>query len=99
MPHATTDIAAEFGPDFRDELDRLFALRCAECGMPSAAGYPEVPEPVERLDPPRCERCGGLVRPGVVWFGEMPLEMNVIEEALEACGHRGRVQTRPPCAG
>lgn len=27
MPHATTDIAAEFGPDFRDELDRLFALR------------------------------------------------------------------------
>lgn len=61
----------------------LFALRCAECGMPSAAGYPEVPRPVERLDPPRCERCGGLVRPGVVWFGEM-LPEGALEVSVEA---------------
>ena len=60
----------------------LFALRCAECGMPSAAGYPEVPRPVERLDPPRCERCGGLVRPGVVWFGEM-LPEGALEISVE----------------
>jgi NAD-dependent deacetylase len=34
---------------------------------------------------PRCGRSGGL-RPHVVWFGEMPLEMARIQEALEACG-------------
>lgn len=27
----------------------------------------------------------GEMRPHVVWFGEMPLEMDVIEDALEAC--------------
>jgi len=30
---------------------------------------PPMPEPVEALDPPRCD-CDGLIRPDVVWFGE-----------------------------
>jgi NAD-dependent deacetylase len=48
----------------------LFAPRCGECG--TAAPMPEpLAEPVERLDPPHCADCGGLVRPGVVWFGEL----------------------------
>lgn len=34
--------------------------------------------------PPRCPRCGGPVRPGVVWFGE-PLPRDVFERALRAC--------------
>ncbi len=33
---------------------------------------------------PRCARSGGL-RPHVVWFGEMPLEMERIEAALQGC--------------
>lgn len=35
-----------------------------------------------------CPACGvrGRMRPHVVWFGEMPLFMDVIETALEACG-------------
>lgn len=33
--------------------------------------------------PPRCPYCGGLIRPGVVWFGET-LETNVIAEAWNA---------------
>ncbi|MEQ8964778.1 MAG: NAD-dependent protein deacylase [Azospirillaceae bacterium] len=32
-----------------------------------------------------CGRTGGM-RPHVVWFGEMPLEMDRIAEALAACG-------------
>lgn len=48
----------------------LFALRCATCGRPSDATYPELDEEVARLDPAVCGHCGGLVRPGVVWFGE-----------------------------
>jgi NAD-dependent deacetylase len=33
---------------------------------------------------PTCER-GGCLRPHVVWFGEMPLELDAIYEALSAC--------------
>ncbi|MGD8200448.1 SIR2 family NAD-dependent protein deacylase [Ornithinimicrobium sp. W1679] len=48
----------------------LFALRCSVCGRPGGAVYPELDEPVARVDPPPCDTCGGPVRPGVVWFGE-----------------------------
>ncbi|GAA1742813.1 NAD-dependent protein deacylase [Luedemannella helvata] len=50
----------------------LFAPRCL-------AGHPADPPPDDadadlddgrRMSPPRCTRCGALVRPGVVWFGE-----------------------------
>ena len=36
----------------------------------------------------KCPECGvtGQVRPHVVWFGEMPLEMDRIEAALGRCG-------------
>src|SRR5699024_10009312 len=48
----------------------LVAFRCSSCHLP----YPhhiELPsKPVSRLRPPHCEECGGLIRPGVVWFGE-----------------------------
>ena len=33
--------------------------------------------------PPRCPHCGGLVRPGVVWFGEA-LDPRVVRQASEA---------------
>ncbi|MDQ5857868.1 MAG: NAD-dependent deacylase [Acidobacteriota bacterium] len=33
--------------------------------------------------PPPCPRCGGLARPGVVWFGE-PIEPLVLEASLAA---------------
>lgn len=34
-------------------------------------------------EPPRCNHCGGLLRPDVVWFGEM-LPESVFERALSA---------------
>ena len=50
----------------------LFAPRCLDCGQAARHGPPgaptgnvDGPEP-----PPACGRCGGLIRPGVVWFGE-----------------------------
>ena len=33
--------------------------------------------------PPRCRHCGGIVRPGVVWFGET-LESDVVQQASDA---------------
>ncbi len=36
----------------------------------------------------QCPRCGspGLVRPDIVWFGELPYEMDRIDAALRHCG-------------
>ena len=54
----------------------LHAPRCFECARPLAS--PPVPAAGDRLvAPPRCPACGGLARPGVVWFGE-----SLPEEAL-----------------
>ena len=42
------------------------------CWTPCAAGridWQDLTVPLATL-PPRCPHCGGLVRPGVVWFGE-----------------------------
>lgn len=37
----------------------------------------------ERLEPPRCNYCGGSIRPGVVWFGELVPE-DAWQQAEEA---------------
>ncbi len=52
-------------------------VRCSECG-----------EPAENWDDsaaavPLCPRCGGLLRPDVVWFGE-PLPRAALERAMQA---------------
>ena len=54
----------------------LHAPRCFACARPLAV--PALPESAEQLvAPPLCPACGGLARPGVVWFGE-----SLPEEAL-----------------
>jgi len=63
----------------------LFDLRCWNgCETPPSAWRDErVPFPDM---PPRCPRCGGLARPGVVWFGEALDPADVASaEALTAC--------------
>lgn len=59
----------------------LFKARCAACNV-----VVEWREALGRADTcPACARTGHL-RPHVVWFGEMPLEMERIYTALEDCG-------------
>lgn len=51
---------------------RLDTAHCLNCREPHPLPTPPTPEPAggRRLAPPHCMRCGGYVRPGVVWFGE-----------------------------
>ena len=43
----------------------LFRTRCFDCELA------EFEDPSQPSAPPRCEACGGRLRPAVVWFGEM----------------------------
>ena len=56
----------------------LLKSRCASCDRPPF----DDPHGYDAL--PRCS-CGGLLRPHVVWFGEIPFGMDRIFESLSAC--------------
>jgi NAD-dependent deacetylase len=60
----------------------LFRDRCSRCGAPRT---PPDDLSIDASTPetlPRCS-CGGLMRPGVVWFGE-PLPAEALEAAHDA---------------
>ena len=59
----------------------IWRLRCSGCG--AEALDERVPIPIL----PRCGACAGVLRPGVVWFGEMidPAVMTASAEATAAC--------------
>jgi NAD-dependent deacetylase len=56
----------------------LLSTRCSFCGAPPFADERAYDEP------PRCG-CGALLRPDVVWFGEIPLGLREIGEAVGSC--------------
>ncbi|MBD0864041.1 NAD-dependent deacylase [Gordonia sp. zg691] len=93
------DLHERAGSDVVSHLHgSLFAPRCSVCGTPyDGPGATPLPdeattdEPGEnaepRIAPPACPRCGGAVRPGIVWFGEaLPEdEWRRADEAFRAC--------------
>jgi NAD-dependent deacetylase len=63
-----------------DILEDRWLEPCAKrCGRAPSSAAP--------ARPPRCDDCGNLVRPGVVWFGEMlpPRSIDAAERAVAAC--------------
>lgn len=56
----------------------LCKTRCSRCSRPPFDDS-SAPDGL-----PRCE-CGALLRPHVVWFGEIPFGMGAIHDALEEC--------------
>ena len=48
----------------------LFDFRCSLCSAAYTTPIDLPTEPVAKIHPPSCPACGGLIRPGVVWFGE-----------------------------
>lgn len=59
----------------------MLKIRCRRCGDVKPWGEDLSADHV-------CVTCGevGALRPHVVWFGEMPLEMDRIHDALAVCG-------------
>jgi NAD-dependent deacetylase len=55
----------------------ILRMKCFDEGTFVAEG-----EETESV-PPRCPRCGGLLRPDVVWFGEL-LPADVLQRAMQA---------------
>ena len=55
----------------------LFQSRCVRCAKPFA----DAAEYLSEL--PRCAQCGRVVRPHIVWFGEIPLDMEGIYAKLD----------------
>ncbi len=64
----------------RDVLEfhgSIWVVRCRDCGREQEDH--RVPLPI----PPRCAECDGLLRPGVVWFGE-GIDPGVMEASVAA---------------
>lgn len=59
------------------ELQKIFCLYCEE-------KFPWLEDLSTEHTCANCNRTGGL-RPDIVWFGEIPYHMNLINEALETC--------------
>jgi NAD-dependent deacetylase len=58
---------------------KLFESRCVRCDLPFAdRGFYEGAASL-----PRCNGCGSAVRPHIVWFGEIPLDMDGIYRELD----------------
>lgn len=68
----------------------LHDYRCLECGAPAAFDPSSTTVSAEQhfdkdsvLEPARCTQCSGMLRPGVIWFGEM-LPQTTFDAAVEA---------------
>lgn len=61
----------------------LFEFHCDQCRSAFHGQVPDMAEPVESIEPPSCDLCGGLIRPNVVWFGE-PLPDGAWQQSVDA---------------
>ena len=61
--------------ELHGNIERSYCMRC---------GTPSTGEAVPGAGTPKCTQCGGLVRPDVVWFGEL-LPDDVWEASVRAC--------------
>lgn len=63
------------------------ALAAASLPPPNNAGVvgeeDDTVANIDLVDLPRCKHCSGLLRPDVVWFGEIPYYMPEIERVVE----------------
>ncbi len=58
----------------------IWRVKCTECGR---VDY-NYDVPLKEI-PPRCKKCGGLLRPDVVWFGEPVYDAERAHNIVENC--------------
>lgn len=61
----------------------LLSSRCVACGSVNTLDRSQTKLGADSVCPNCAEQ--GSLRPNIVWFGEMPLYMSVIEDALQQC--------------
>lgn len=64
----------------------IFNPRCFSCAQPYKLTRAPQMSQEQTLPPPVCQHCQGLIRPGVVWFGEA-LPHAEMEAAFDAAQH------------
>jgi NAD-dependent deacetylase len=57
----------------------LFQSRCVRCNQP----FPDRSFYEEAKTLPTCSKCNSRIRPHIVWFGEIPLDMDTIYDELD----------------
>ena len=58
----------------------IWRVKCTQCGI----RYYNYDVPLREI-PPKCKRCGGLLRPDVVWFGEPVYDVDKAYELSQLC--------------
>jgi len=74
----------------------------ALAGTESDVAGSQIENVIQLEDLPRCEKCGSLARPGVVWFGERPRYLREIDKLVskaDLCLVIGTSSTVYPAAG
>jgi NAD-dependent deacetylase len=66
------------------QLARPYCAACRQLYV-FPEGVPPLAPEGQRMNPPRCNACGGRIRPGVVWFGE-ELPRHEWRAAVDAAG-------------
>lgn len=64
----------------------IFSPRCFHCAQPYALTSTPHMSYEQKLPPPTCSHCQGMIRPGVVWFGEA-LPQAQMQAAFSAAEH------------
>ena len=84
--HESASAQATAGPACAQEIVRLhgsiWEVQCWTGCATAPARWQDRRTPIPEI-PPQCPHCGGLLRPGVVWFGEA-LDPDVVERAAAA---------------
>lgn len=96
---ASRIVAPKQEPELLEMHGRIFETICTACGhreanfdspiCPALGGTESTIESEEKEialeDLPRCLKCHGLLRPGVVWFEETPHYMDEIQDLVNEC--------------
>ena len=85
--HSQSDnVVPQYPPNFFEMHGRLLDTLCTSCGHHEhndADSLYHTSGSMETARLPCCTRCSGLLRPGVVWFEEIPHRLHEINEAVE----------------